>query len=107
MRHLLFLIAFFGLWEWSSRAGWLDRTLFGQPSAIALYLWRGFFVQGHLWLELGYTLAGTLMSFVLGSMAAIVLGLGFTQWLASAACRRISSRSAARWAPRPCSCSTR
>ncbi len=80
LRHLLFLIAFFGLWEWGSRAGWLDRTLFGQPSEIALYLWRGFFVRGDLWLELGYTLAGTFISFLLGSAAAIVLGLAFTQW---------------------------
>ena len=52
LRHLLFLICFFGLWEWGSRAGWLDRTLFGQPSEIAHYLWRGFFVRGDLWLEL-------------------------------------------------------
>lgn len=79
-RHLLFLVCFFALWEWGSRAGWLDRTLFGEPSQIALYLWHGFVVRGNLWRELGYTVSGTLVSFVLGSVAAIVLGLAFTQW---------------------------
>ncbi|MEZ5606668.1 MAG: ABC transporter permease [Burkholderiaceae bacterium] len=78
--HLLFLVCFFGLWEWGSCSGWLDRTLFGQPSQIVLYLWQGFFVRGDLWLELGYTVAGTLISFGLGGVAAIALGLVFTQW---------------------------
>jgi len=79
-RHMLFLIGFFGLWEWGARTGWLDRTLFGQPTEIALYLWRGFAVGGELWRELGYTVAGTLISFMLGSVAAVALGLAFTQW---------------------------
>lgn len=78
--HAAFLVAFFGLWEWGSRAGWLDRTLFGQPSQIAHYLWEGFVVRRTLWLDLGYTVAGTLISFALGSVSAIVLGLAFTQW---------------------------
>ena len=80
LRHLVFLVLFFGLWEWASRRGWLDRALFGQPSQIVLYLWQGFFVDGKLWLELGYTVAGTLISFVLGSVLALVLGLAFTRW---------------------------
>lgn len=80
VRHATFLVAFFGLWEWGSRVGWLDRTLFGEPSQIALYLWQGFVVDGALWLELGYTVVGTLISFLLGALAAIVLGLAFTQW---------------------------
>lgn len=80
LKHLVFLILFFGAWEWGSRAGWLDRTLFGQPSQIVAYLWRGFFVDGSLWRDLGYTVAGTLLSFVLGSVAAVALGLAFTQW---------------------------
>jgi len=80
LKHLVFLVLFFGTWEWGSRAGWLDRTLFGQPSQILLYLWRGFFVEGHLWPDLGYTVAGTLISFALGSIAAVALGLAFTQW---------------------------
>jgi NitT/TauT family transport system permease protein len=78
--HALFLVCFFGLWEWGSRAGWLDRTLFGQPSQIALFLWRGFVVGGNLWRELGYTVSATLASFALGSVAAVALGLAFTQW---------------------------
>ncbi|MDE2397484.1 MAG: ABC transporter permease [Burkholderiales bacterium] len=83
--HAVFLVIFFGGWEWASRAGLLERALFGQPSQILLYLWHGFFVDGKLWLELGYTVGGTLASFVLGALAAIALGLVFTQWPAAEA----------------------
>ena len=41
-------------------------------------MWNGFFVGRSLWLELGYTLAGTIISFLLGSVAAIIAGLLFT-----------------------------
>lgn len=78
--HLLFLLCFFSLWEMGSRAGLIDRTLFGQPSHIFQYLWRGFVQRGDLWLELGFTVTGTLVSFALGSIAAVALGLAFTQW---------------------------
>ncbi|MDR3454961.1 MAG: ABC transporter permease [Rhodoferax sp.] len=80
LRHIVFLVCFFGLWEWGSRSGLLSRALFGEPSQIVLYLWRGFFVTGNLWLDLGYTVSGTLISFVLGTVLAVALGLVFTQW---------------------------
>lgn len=50
---------------------------FGKPSGIALYLWDGFVIGRKLWLELGYTVTGTLVSFVLGSVSALLLGLVF------------------------------
>jgi NitT/TauT family transport system permease protein len=50
---------------------------FGTPSGIALYLWDGFVVGRKLWLELGYTVTGTLVSFLLGSVSALLLGLVF------------------------------
>ena len=75
--HLVFIVAFLLLWEVTMRNQWLPETFFGQPSGIAMYLWNGF-VQGHkLWLELGYTVAGTLISFLGGSIAALALGLVF------------------------------
>lgn len=78
--HAAFLVAFFGLWEWGSRAGLLDPLMFGTPSQIVLFLWHGFFTLGNLWRDLAYTVAGTLISFALGSVAAILLGLVFTHW---------------------------
>ena len=50
---------------------------FGTPSGIALYLWDGFVIGRKLWLELGYTVTGTLVSFLLGSVSALLLGLVF------------------------------
>jgi len=38
-------------------------TFFGRPSGIIAFLWKGFFVDGKLWLELCYTLLGAAMSF--------------------------------------------
>lgn len=46
----------------------------------AKYLWEGFAVNKKLWLELGYTVAGTLISFLLGSSAALALGLLFVMF---------------------------
>jgi NitT/TauT family transport system permease protein len=75
--HLAFLAAFVGGWEWAAAQGLLDPLFFGRPSGIGRYLWDGFIVGKKLWLELGYTLAGTLISFLLGSGLAMLLGLGF------------------------------
>jgi len=50
---------------------------FRRPSGIAAYLWKGFVSGGKLWLELGYTLTGTLASFVGGSLCTIAVGLLF------------------------------
>lgn len=65
------------LWETASSREWIPANFFGQPTLIAAYLWKGFVTDGKLWLELGYTLAGTLISFVLGSTLALALGLVF------------------------------
>lgn len=75
--HALFLAVVLFSWEYASRQSWLDPTFFGSPSGIAAYLWDGFFVSKTLWLELGYTIGGTLISFLAGSIAAIALGLVF------------------------------
>ena len=76
--HGLFILAFLVVWEIAAQAGYLDRTFFGRPSGILLYLWRGLFVVGNLWLELGYTLLGASISFIGGSATAVLLGLLFT-----------------------------
>jgi NitT/TauT family transport system permease protein len=75
--HLLFIACFLGTWEWAAAKGWLDPLFFGRPSGIAKYVWDGFFVSKKLWKELGYTLAGTGISFLLGSSLAMVFGAAF------------------------------
>ncbi len=77
LAHAAFVVATIGLWEAAAESGWLDPTFFGRPSGIAAYLWKGFVADGKLWLDLGYTLAGTLASFVGGSVCAIAAGLLF------------------------------
>lgn len=78
--HLIFIVAAIGLWEWCAGKGWLDPSLFGRPSGIWDYLVEGFYTRANLWLELGYTVAGTLISFVLGSVAALLMGLVFVSY---------------------------
>lgn len=79
-KHLVAVCLFLALWETASRRAWIDIAFFGQPSGIAAYLWHGFTSGGQLWLGLGYTVAGTLISFVVGSIAALVLGLVFVMF---------------------------
>lgn len=78
--HIAFIVLFLTIWEAAARYGLLDPTFFGRPSGIRDYLWKGFITGGKLWVELGYTLAGAAISFVVGSVAAIALGLVFTTY---------------------------
>lgn len=78
--HAVFVITFLAFWEFAAKKGWLDPVFFGFPSGIAEYLWDGFAVRKTLWLQLGYTVVGTLVSFFLGSFLAIVLALAFVTW---------------------------
>lgn len=78
--HLIFIISFLLLWEFVMRRQWLPETFFGTPTGIANYLWVGFVSGRKLWLELGYTVSGTIISFLLGSISALSLGLIFVMW---------------------------
>jgi NitT/TauT family transport system permease protein len=75
--HCVFLAAMLGLWELAATQAILDPTFFGRPSGIVRHLWRGFFSEGKLWLELGYTAFGAAVSFIGGSIAVFALGLTF------------------------------
>jgi len=68
---------FLGLWEYAARMGWLNPTFFGTPLGIARFLWANMVESPKLWQELGYTVLGASVSFVLGSIAAILVGLLF------------------------------
>jgi NitT/TauT family transport system permease protein len=78
--HLVVIVTFLLVWEFVMRRQWLPETFFGTPSGIAAYLWDGFVTGRKLWLELGYTIAGTLISFFGGSLAALTLGLVFVMF---------------------------
>lgn len=76
-KHIAAIAVFLAIWETASSKEWIQPAFFGQPTGIAEYLWRGFITEGKLWLELGYTVTGTVISFVLGSALALALGLVF------------------------------
>ncbi|MDM0043903.1 ABC transporter permease [Variovorax dokdonensis] len=76
----MFLLILIGSWELATRRDWVDPTFFGSPSGVAAYLWSGLFVTGSIFKDLGWTIAATLISFVLGSAAALLLGLAFARF---------------------------
>ncbi|MDE1949422.1 MAG: ABC transporter permease [Burkholderiales bacterium] len=78
--HLVAIACFLGLWEIAADRGWISQAFFGRPSGIAMFLWKGFVVGRKLWLELGYTIVGTVISFVLGSVSALIIGLVFASF---------------------------
>jgi NitT/TauT family transport system permease protein len=75
--HIVFIVAFVGVWELAARLGWLNPLLIGSPLKIAAYLREGFIGSSKLWVELGYTLLGTVISFVVGSVLAVATGMLF------------------------------
>lgn len=76
MAHLLFLSIVLGAWELGAVKGWVDPVFFGSPGGIFAFLW-GNAASGQLWVDLGWTMAGTMGSFVLGSVTALAVGLLF------------------------------
>jgi len=77
--HLLFITLLLGLGELAAERRWLDPTFFGQPSGVAKFLWVHA-TSAKLWSDLGWTMAGVLSSFALGSTAAFVVALAFVRW---------------------------
>jgi NitT/TauT family transport system permease protein len=80
--HLLFgrialFVGIFALWQWAAQAGWVSPVLIGRPSEMFQYLWTELFVTGSLLKDLQWTLMGVLMSFVIGSVAGLLVGLLF------------------------------
>jgi len=74
--HLVFIVLMLALGEWLTAHRWLDPTFVGQPSGVIKFLWNNF-ATGKLWVDMAWTMAGTLISFTLGSVAAIAVGLLF------------------------------
>lgn len=78
--HAVSIAAFLAIWELAMRQEWLLAAFFGQPTGIVAFLWDGFVSGRKLWLELGYTILGTVVSFLLGSVLALALGLVFVMF---------------------------
>nr|ART36368.1 C555 [uncultured bacterium] len=75
--RVIVIVTVLGLWEFAAHTGLVDPALIGQPSGIAKSLADGLFQGGDLIKELGWTLASTLIAFVLGAAAAIAVGMLF------------------------------
>ena len=77
--HGVFIAALIGLGELAAVQRWIDPTFFGQPTGVARFLWNHL-GTAKLWGDLGWTMVGVLVSFVLGSVAAFAVGLMFVRW---------------------------
>lgn len=75
--RLAILASIFAAWEIVSREKLINPILIGAPTGIAQFLWEGIFVNGSLIDDLGWTMLGTLLAFVLGSAAGILFGMLF------------------------------
>jgi NitT/TauT family transport system permease protein len=75
--RIVFLAAFFFLWEMVADAKLIDPILIGKPSGIARYLWDEVFVTQSLLTDFYWSMAGTVLAFVLGSVAGILVGMLF------------------------------
>jgi len=62
------------LWHGLTSAGWLSPFFFGQPLSVARAL-VGWFGDASIFRHLGVTLLETLLAFVGGTLAGVVLGL--------------------------------
>jgi NitT/TauT family transport system permease protein len=77
--HAVFIVALLAIAEIAARMGWINPTFFGQPSGVAKFLGANL-GQAKLWTDLGWTMAGVIASFVIGSLAAFAVGLAFVHW---------------------------
>ncbi len=78
--RFVFLVIFFGAWEYVARMRYIDPLFIGIPSEIANYLWLGLFVDFTLIKDLIWTLGSTFLAFAIGSAAGIATGLVFINW---------------------------
>jgi NitT/TauT family transport system permease protein len=71
------LAVFFALWEQAAATKFIDPILIGRPTDIAAFLWREIFITGSLIKDLGWTMLGTILAFLLGSVCGVLLGMVF------------------------------
>jgi len=75
--RIAILAVFFSLWERAAARRFIDPILIGRPSGIVAFLWQEIFVTGTLIKDLGWTMLGTILAFLLGSACGVLLGMVF------------------------------
>jgi len=79
VKHAVFVTVALGLWEWGARTGVIDQSFVGSPLGIVAFTFKNFF-NTRMWVDMGCTMFSVVVSFVLGSAAAISAGLVFVTW---------------------------
>ena len=82
--RILILVIFLGLWEVSTRAGWMDSFIFSSPSKVVATfadMWK----YNSLYVHIGVTLFETLVSFFL--VIVISISVAVLLW----ACPQVSN----------------
>jgi NitT/TauT family transport system permease protein len=77
LAQVLVFASLLGVWEGAVSNGWASASMSGQPSKIAHSLWVECFQTGRMWFELWWTISSTMLAFVIGSSAALLLGMIF------------------------------
>ena len=72
--QLAVVVLMFGAWEGLGRAGVIDPFYFSMPSSIVARIWE-WFAAGDIYAHLAITLAETILSFGIGTLLGISLGL--------------------------------
>ncbi|CAJ0788472.1 Putative aliphatic sulfonates transport permease protein SsuC [Ralstonia psammae] len=72
--QLAVVVLMFGAWEGLGRAGVIDPFYFSMPSSIVARIWE-WFAAGDIYTHLAITLAETILSFGIGTLLGISLGL--------------------------------
>jgi NitT/TauT family transport system permease protein len=78
--QIVALVLFGFAWEHVSREKIVDPLFIGTPSKILAFFWTELFVTGKLAMDTAWTLGGTGIAFVLGSVAGIATGLLFVTY---------------------------
>lgn len=72
--RLLILIVFLTLWEYTTRAGYVDIFFFSSPSAIVKYLYQ-MIADSSLFRHTGITLLETIVSFLLVTSLSLIIAI--------------------------------
>lgn len=72
--QLVVVVLLFGSWEGFGRVGVIDPFYFSMPSSIVVRIWE-WFAAGDIYTHLAITLAETILSFGIGTLIGISLGL--------------------------------
>jgi NitT/TauT family transport system permease protein len=75
--RIAFLAVFFIAWEKVADAKIIDPILIGKPSGIVAFLWNEIVVTGSLLNDFYWSMAGTVIAFLMGSVFGVLVGMLF------------------------------